>query len=158
MQFKIDENLPNDVAETLRNAGHDALTIHDQQMTGDPDPEIAAICQAEERALLTLDLDFADIRNYPPADYHGLIVLRPHSQAKQPVLQLIQQLLSLLESEQLAETFGFSKTADYGSERDSHSCQDTSSGGHSRSKLTQYIAVVSAAEVSPGAQVDVLAD
>ncbi len=54
MQFKVDENLPIEVADALHQASHDALTIHDQQMVGEPDPRVAAVCQAEERALLRL--------------------------------------------------------------------------------------------------------
>lgn len=102
MQFKIDENLPFEVAEVLSNAGHDALTIHDQQMVGHPDPQVAAVCQAERRALLTLDLDFSDIRTYPPGDYHGIVVLRPRTQAKSAVLNLVSAMLPLLASEPLS--------------------------------------------------------
>jgi len=36
MRFKVDENLPVDVAEFLRPNGHDAMTIFDQQMVGEP--------------------------------------------------------------------------------------------------------------------------
>jgi predicted nuclease of predicted toxin-antitoxin system len=32
MRFKIDENLPVEVAELLRHAGHDALTMWDQHL------------------------------------------------------------------------------------------------------------------------------
>lgn len=32
MRFKIDENLPHEVAALLRNVGHDAVTILDQGM------------------------------------------------------------------------------------------------------------------------------
>jgi len=34
MQFKIDENLPIEIAELLINAGHDAKTINVQQLQG----------------------------------------------------------------------------------------------------------------------------
>ncbi len=101
MQFKIDENLPIEAAESLRNARHDALTIHDQQMVGDPDPQIAAVCQSEQRAIVTLDLDFSDIRTYPPGEYHGIVVLRPRTQAKAVVLNLVSQLIPLLNTEPL---------------------------------------------------------
>jgi predicted nuclease of predicted toxin-antitoxin system len=30
MKFKIDENLPVEVAEVLRQAGYEAATVHDQ--------------------------------------------------------------------------------------------------------------------------------
>src|SRR5690606_21698980 len=101
MQFKIDENLPVEVAAALQAAGHDAVTIHDQRMVGTPDPQVAVVCQSERRALVTLDLDFADIRTYPPGDFPGIIVLRPRTQAKPFVLSLIAQLTPLLGVEQL---------------------------------------------------------
>lgn len=96
MRFKIDENLPREAAGQLTAAGHDAVTIHDQQLVGQSDPSVASVCQAEQRALVTLDLDFADIRAYPPEDFHGLVVLRPRTQAKGPVLALIGQLKTAL--------------------------------------------------------------
>jgi predicted nuclease of predicted toxin-antitoxin system len=101
MRFKVDENLPVEAVETLCDAGHDALTIHDQHMVGDPDPHVAAVCRSEQRVLLTLDLDFSDIRAYPPGEYHGIIVLRPRTQAKRTVVSLITQLVPLLASEPL---------------------------------------------------------
>jgi predicted nuclease of predicted toxin-antitoxin system len=102
MQFKIDENLPAEVAESLRAAGHDALSIHDQQLVGSLDPHVAAVCQSEERALLTLDLDFSDIRAYSPGSYHGIIVLWPRNQSKPTVLSLIAQRIPLLAAEPLS--------------------------------------------------------
>jgi len=78
MRFKIDENLPVEADQLLVGAGHDAMTVLDQSLGGRPDPDVAAVCQREQRALVTLDLDFSDIRTYPPQDYFGIIVLRPH--------------------------------------------------------------------------------
>lgn len=101
MRFKIDENLPTESAKLLNDAGHDALTIHDQRMVGELDSRVSAVCQSEHRALLTLDLDFSDIRAYPPAEHHGIVVLRPRTQAKPAVMQLLTQLIRLLASEPL---------------------------------------------------------
>lgn len=101
MQFKTDENLPLEVAELLRATGHDALTIHDQQLMGHPDPSIAKVCRLENRALITLDLDFADIRSYVPGDYSGIIVLRPQTLSKPRILSLAQRVLNVLNSEPL---------------------------------------------------------
>lgn len=55
----------------------------------------------ERRALVTLDLDFANIRAYPPPSYAGIIVLRAVSQAKQDVVPQIALLLPLLADEPL---------------------------------------------------------
>jgi predicted nuclease of predicted toxin-antitoxin system len=102
MDFKIDENLPIEAAQAIAAAGHTAATIHDQGLVGHPDPQVAAVCQSEGRALVTLDLDFSDIRAYPPGDYPGIIVLRPRTQAKPKVLTLVARFLPLLDSEPLA--------------------------------------------------------
>lgn len=97
-RFKIDENLPIEVAEKFRAAGHDAMTIFDQGMVGDLDPNVASVCKAESRVLVTLDLDFSDIRTYPPPDYPGIIILRARNQAKPTVLALVKQLIGLLKT------------------------------------------------------------
>lgn len=101
MRFKIDESLPVEAADLLRQNGHDALTVHDQQLAGHPDVDVAQVCRAEQRAIVTLDLDFADIRAYPPADYSGLIVLRPAVQSIPTVLRLIHQALAHFAAEPL---------------------------------------------------------
>ncbi len=99
MYFKIDENLPVEAAELLRDAGHTAATIHDQKMVGYPDPDVASVCQQERRALVTLDLDFSDIRVYPPDQYHGIIILRTRINAKPFALALVQSIIPLLGQE-----------------------------------------------------------
>jgi predicted nuclease of predicted toxin-antitoxin system len=101
MRFKIDENLPVEVAELLRGAGHDALTVLDQKMGGHPDRAIGDTIRVEKRALITLDFDFADIRTFPPGDYAGLIVLRLAVQDKPSVLALIARVIPLLNNEPL---------------------------------------------------------
>lgn len=109
MRFKIDENLPTESAQLLTDAGHDAKTIHDQQMVGEVDARVSSVCRSEHRVLVTLDLDFADIRTYPPAEHHGIVVLRLRTQAKPAVMQLLAQLIRLLPSSHSKATFGFSK-------------------------------------------------
>jgi hypothetical protein len=86
MRFKVDENLPVEVAQLFREAGHEATTVRDQQIGGSGDAMVASICQQETRVLVTLELDFADIRTYPPAHYAGVIVLRLWRQDKPHVI------------------------------------------------------------------------
>ncbi|MBY0587179.1 DUF5615 family PIN-like protein [bacterium] len=50
MQFKVDENLPAEVAELLRTTGHDALTIQEQKLVGSGDAAIAQVCRDEARS------------------------------------------------------------------------------------------------------------
>ena len=102
MRFKVDENLHSDIAQALRSRGHDALTVHDQNMRGDPDARLGEVCRAENRAIVSLDLDFANVRDYPPGDYPGLIVLRLADQSRPYVLRIFASVLDLLDREELA--------------------------------------------------------
>jgi predicted nuclease of predicted toxin-antitoxin system len=99
MQFKIDENLPVEVANLLRQAEHNTATVLEQSLGGAADAQLAEICQQEKRAILTLDLDFSDIRTYPPDQYSGIVVLRLRRHDKPHVLQIVQKFLQAIETE-----------------------------------------------------------
>lgn len=103
-RFKTDENLPETAAAILRAAGHDVTTALGEGLGGGVDPTVAAACRAEGRALLTLDRGLGDIRAYPPADHHGIIVLRARDQAIDTVLALIRRLVVVLETNPLSGT------------------------------------------------------
>jgi predicted nuclease of predicted toxin-antitoxin system len=98
-RFKLDENLPRDVVALLRNGGHDAHTVLDEQLGGNPDPRVFDASQAEDRILVTFDLDFSDIRVYPPASHTGIWVLRPHTQSIENTIALLKSALLVLETE-----------------------------------------------------------
>ena len=101
MKFKIDENLPIEVAELLQQVGYDAATVYDQKLVGEADKNIATVCQAEERAIVTLDTDFADIRVYPPEAYSGIIVMRLKRQDKLTVLGIVARWIKVLSEKTL---------------------------------------------------------
>ena len=99
MKFKVDEHLPIELADLLKQAGHDAVTVHDEKLGGAKDDELAPICQREGRAFVTFDLGFSDIRSYPPSEYPGLVVFRLKSQDKPHVLKVCERLLEVLKTE-----------------------------------------------------------
>lgn len=101
MRFKVDENLPLEIAELLVQAGHDAKTVNDQRLQGSRDPALLDVCRSEQRALITLDLDFSDIRTYPPQDNAGIIVLRVSNQSKPHLMQVVRHITPLLVREPL---------------------------------------------------------
>jgi predicted nuclease of predicted toxin-antitoxin system len=103
MKFKLDENLPIEATALLRDKGHDVLTVRDEQLTGAVDPAIALVCQQEQRILVTIDLDFADIRHYPPSFYSGIIVLRLARQDRDSVIAIIPRILDLLRKETIPQ-------------------------------------------------------
>jgi len=103
VKFKFDENLPSDLGALLRADGHDAHSVLDEDLRGTADPSIAKVCQDEQRILITLDLDFANIKNYPPQDYPGIIVLRLARQDRDTVLAIIPRILALLQTEPISQ-------------------------------------------------------
>ncbi len=101
MRFKVDENLHEEVADLLRQHGHDAVTVYGQQMQGRVDDDVAAVCRVEGRVIFTQDLDFSNVLTYPPQDYAGIIVLRLHDQSRPSVVAVTARLLPLFAKEPL---------------------------------------------------------
>jgi predicted nuclease of predicted toxin-antitoxin system len=97
VRFKIDENLPIEVADLLAANGHDAISVVEQGLGGAADTTIADVCGSEQRCLLTLDTDFSDIRSYPPGSHPGIVILRLTIQDKQSVLKVVARLNRTLE-------------------------------------------------------------
>lgn len=101
-RFKLDENIPLSVEPALRERGHDVETARSEGLGGAPDPALLAACFAEDRILVTLDLDFADIRAYPPGSHRGVWVLRPATQTFAAVLDLLLSGIRLTSAERTA--------------------------------------------------------
>lgn len=98
-RFKLDENMPRDAVTLLRNLGHDVHTVVDEQLGGNADPRVFDACQAEGRVLVTFDLDFSDIRAYPPSNHTGIWILRPRTQSIQNTLGLLKSAARMLDAE-----------------------------------------------------------
>ena len=98
MKLKLDENLGERGRVLLVAAGHDVSTVPLQQMESAPDAALLETCRREGRALVTLDLDFANPMDYRPGDYCGIAVLRlPKNTSSADLLQTIQPLARGLE-------------------------------------------------------------
>lgn len=75
MRFLIDANLRS-IIDLILRLGYEAEVIRDVGLGSAPDSAVAARAQATQAVLLTRDLDFADVRNYPPEQYAGIVVFR----------------------------------------------------------------------------------
>jgi predicted nuclease of predicted toxin-antitoxin system len=102
MRFKVDENLPIEVAGLFQKAGHDASTVHEEGLGGAEDQRVAQQCRLEGRVLVTLDVGFADIRAYRPGDHPGIIILRLRRQDKPHILDITGQLVEAFRRENVA--------------------------------------------------------
>ncbi len=101
MKFKIDENLPVEISGLLRSQEHDSTSVFEEQLHGSPDSILTGVCIRENRILITLDLDFADILSYPPEKMPGIVVLRIIRQDKNHILETVQRIIDLLNKETL---------------------------------------------------------
>lgn len=102
MRFKTDENLPEEFAHALRDAGWEALSVTDQRLGGTPDPYLISICTAEARVLITLDVGFGNIKAYPAGSHAGIIVLRLSRQDKRSILLVAARLIEALRRQSIS--------------------------------------------------------
>jgi predicted nuclease of predicted toxin-antitoxin system len=98
LKFKIDENLPTECAELFREAHFETDTVGEERLSGSTDSVLLEFCRAEARVLVTLDLDFADLRLYPPDSHSGIVVIRSKQQDKPALISLLRRLLPVLAS------------------------------------------------------------
>lgn len=97
MKFKLDENFGTRTQQLFHTAGHDVQTVRDQGIQGYSDRHLYEVCCTEQRCLVTLDLDFADVTRFPPAQASGIAVLRvPRNPSLALLEQLVRQFLQAL--------------------------------------------------------------
>ena len=99
MRFKLDENLPVELAAELRAMGHDTDTVADEGLCGEPDQGVVEAASAANRILLTLDKGIADARSRWHA---GVVLFRPDSAGRRAVLSFVRERISRIASMDLA--------------------------------------------------------
>lgn len=90
MKFKLDEYFRTRTQNIFRNLGHDVHTVVEERLRGASDTELYGVCCDEQRCLVTLDLDFADVIRFPPEDSSGIVVIRV---PRKPSLSLLERLV-----------------------------------------------------------------
>lgn len=98
MKFKLDENLGLSIKKLFLDSGYDVQSVFDENMLGAKDDIIFKVCQDEKRCLVTFDLDFSNVLNFPPQQSSGIIVLRPSKEINYSIIKLlIQNSLNFLK-------------------------------------------------------------
>ena len=94
MRFLIDANLPRSVAALLIQHGHQVDFLRDAGLAALPDELVASRAQKTHATLVTRDLDFSDVRQYPPDDYFGIVVIRvPDDFVAAEIVQLLERFV-----------------------------------------------------------------
>ena len=101
MKLKLDENIPAELLDDLREAGHDADSVREEGIAGASDPVVLGRARAEERVLLTLDKGIGDLRAYPPRQFSGIVLLRPPSSGRTATLSFARRHVPPLLEQQL---------------------------------------------------------
>ena len=76
LRLYIDQCVPRSVSNSLHDAGHTVELLRHHLPINAKDPDVIASAQSLNALLITLNGDFADIINYPPASFGGIIALQ----------------------------------------------------------------------------------
>lgn len=101
MKLKLDENLSRHLKQRLESLKHDVMTVAEEGLLSQPDPVIAKAANDEGRVLLTLDVEFADLRKYPPGGHPGIVLFRPVNFSPLAVNRVIEAFVRETDFESL---------------------------------------------------------
>ncbi len=101
---KLDEDLPDRLADAVEKHGYAGATVRGQSWSGLKDPLLWSKVNAEGCFFVTADKGFSDLRSFPPGTHPGILILRPD---KESVLDFTALLESVLRSRRLESLAGF---------------------------------------------------
>lgn len=110
MKLLLDEQISGEVAERLRDRGHDiTAATDDPSLRGLSDPDLFEVPQQQGRALVTYNrVDFEPIiREYAQMDreHHGLVIVHPMRFQSWEFARMADALEGLLDGPELGRGF-----------------------------------------------------
>lgn len=93
MKFLLDENLSPLHARTVRDLGHDAVSVVEIGLSGADDQDVRVAAIEQDRVLVTLDADFANVLRYPPAETPGIVRLRIHPAIEEAIDTMLRRAI-----------------------------------------------------------------
>jgi predicted nuclease of predicted toxin-antitoxin system len=103
MKVKLDENLPLQIASSLRRFGCDVHTMPEEGLSGCNDTDLCCAAQREGRTLITQDLDFSDRRRFAPGTHQGIVLIRLRSPSR---LRLVERVEEIFRNEAVSTWTG----------------------------------------------------
>lgn len=95
MRFLVDQCVYQTTIRFLRELGHDLVTAKELGLQRAADAPLLAKAVELSRIFLTRDLDFANLRDYPPASTAGIIILRIRPATADRVHAVLNEFLTL---------------------------------------------------------------
>jgi len=100
LDFLVDENMPLSAAVTIRELGHQARHVREIGLRGARDEALFARAQKEGWIIITRDLGFGNLLEYPVGTYAGIVVLRvPSTFTARQINSLVSTFISGIEPE-----------------------------------------------------------
>jgi predicted nuclease of predicted toxin-antitoxin system len=75
LRFLLDADLSPRLAELFAAQGHDVLHVDDMGHGTAADAVIGVLARDTRRCIVTADFDFADVRDFNPRNFPGIVVL-----------------------------------------------------------------------------------
>lgn len=100
-RVKVDENLGQSHVALLEEAGYKADSVFDEGLSGTSDKTLWERVVDEDRLFVTLDLDFSDVRRFPPGSHPGILLLRPRTGSRDAVTSVLERVLLEYDLEDL---------------------------------------------------------
>ena len=93
MKFLADMGISQTVVTWLREQGHDAIHVRDEDMYRASDSAIVNKAKDEEFIILTCDLDFGDIMSALSEQYPSVVIFRLENEVPSNVIRRLKQVL-----------------------------------------------------------------
>ncbi|MBN1947028.1 MAG: DUF5615 family PIN-like protein [Bradymonadales bacterium] len=95
--FLIDEDMPRSLCRVLCDSGIKAVDVRDVGLRGGSDREVFEYALAHQQVLITADMGFSNILQFPPTGHSGIVIARfpnelPASIITRALLQAIHEL------------------------------------------------------------------
>jgi hypothetical protein len=74
--FFSDQCVPSEISDILIRNGHQVTLLRDVLPIRSPDSDVIAKAQGLKAILLSLNGGFADIVDYPPSEYAGIVAIQ----------------------------------------------------------------------------------
>jgi predicted nuclease of predicted toxin-antitoxin system len=100
----IDQNVRVEVAEALRHDGYEVIHASEANLDRRDDEEILRFATARGLAIVTFDVDFAELAFWSREPHHVIIRLKIEPQIPSHVLPILRRFLSTHTKESLEDS------------------------------------------------------